>query len=74
MTAVSKETKKQNRRRFNAPQSQDFTISDDVGVVGHLRVKPNGVAWKGKSQQKFDQITIEQLAEFAAKHGRKVNS
>lgn len=67
-------SKSQNRRRFEAPQSQDFTVRDDNGIVGHLRVKPNGVAWKPKSQQKFDQLSIDQLAELAAKYGRKVSS
>ncbi len=60
------------RKRFNAPTSQDFTIRDDSGVIGHLRIKPNAVAWKPKSQQDYDQITLDQLALFAAANGKKV--
>lgn len=60
-------------KSFAAPTSQDFTITDDDGVIGHIRVKPNAVAWKSKSQQKWDQVSIDQLAEFAAKKGKKVN-
>jgi tripartite-type tricarboxylate transporter receptor subunit TctC len=67
------EKKKRNRRVFAAPTSQDFTIRDDNGVVGHMRIKPNAVAWKSSGQQKFDQVSIEQLAKFAAEHGRKVD-
>jgi len=61
------------RKTFGAPLSQDFTIKDSSGVIGHLRVKPNAVAWKPKSQQKYDQITLDQLAKFAADEGKKVD-
>jgi|JI10StandDraft_1071094.scaffolds.fasta_scaffold1751893_2 hypothetical protein len=61
------------KKTFVAPLSQDFTIRDADGVVGHLRVKPNAIAWKPKSQQKFDQITLDQLADFAADKGKKVD-
>ena len=63
-----------NVKKFNAPQSQDFTISDNSGVIGQVRVKPNAVAWKPKRGKAFHQISLEQLAAFAAEHGREVKS
>ena len=66
--------KKRNRKRFDALKSQDFTIRDGNGLVGHLRVKPNGIAWKAKSQRAYNQISIEQFAEFAVQEGRTVKS
>ena len=67
--ATTKKTR--NKKSFRAPTSQDFKIVDDNGVVGSLRVKPNAIAWKARNQRQFDQITIEQLAEFAAEKGTK---
>ena len=65
--------KKKNVKKFAAPKSQDFSILDNSGVVGHLRIKPNAVAWKAKSSKGgYDQLTIEQFAALAAEHGRKV--
>ena len=63
-----------NVKKFNAPQSHDFTISDNSGVIGQVRVKPNAVAWKPKRGKSFHQISLEQLAAFAAEHGREVQS
>ena len=63
-----------NPTRFNAPLSQDFTISDNSGVVGHVRIKPNAVAWKPKRAKAYQQISLEQLASFAAEHGRSVSN
>ena len=63
-----------NVKKFNSPQSQDFTISDNSGVIGQVRVKPNAVAWKPKRGNAFHQISLEQLAAFAAEHGREVKN
>ena len=68
------EEKKRNRKSFDALKSQDFTIRDDNGLVGHLRVKPNGIAWKAKSQRTYKQISIEAFAEFADREGRTVKN
>ena len=67
-------TSVRNVKKFNAPQSQDFTISDNSGVIGQVRVKPNAVAWKPKRGKAFHQISLEQLAAFAAEHGREVKN
>ena len=66
--------KKRNRKKFDALKSQDFTIRDGYGLIGHLRVKPNGIAWKAKNQRTYNQISIEQFAEFAVEKGRTVKS
>ena len=63
-----------NVKKFHAPQSQDFTISDNSGVIGQVRIKPNAVAWKPKRGKLFHQISLEQLANFAAEHGREVKN
>ncbi len=62
------------RKVFQAPTSHDFKITEEGKVIGTLRVKPNGIAWKPKNKQRFNQITIEQLADFAAKEGRQVEN
>ena len=59
-------------KTFDAPKFQEFTIRDNSGVVGHVRLKPNAVAWKAKSSKAYQQISIDQLAAFAAEHGRAV--
>lgn len=61
-----------NVKKFNALQSQDFTISDNLGVIGQVRIKPNAVAWKPKRGKAFHQISLDQLAAFATEHGREV--
>ena len=67
-------TKKQNRRVFASPQYQDFTIKDKNGTVGHLRIKPNAILWKGKHQQKFYQVTLDEFGKFAEEKGKQVTN
>ena len=61
-----------NVKKFNALQSQDFTISDNLGVIRQVRIKPSAVAWKPKRGKAFHQISLDQLAAFATEHGREV--
>ncbi len=63
-----------NVKKFNAPQSHDFTISDNSGVIGQVRIKPNAVAWKPKRGKTFHQLSLEQLAALASEHGREVQN
>ena len=63
-----------NVKKFSAPQSQDFTIADNSGVIGQMRVKPNAIAWKPKRGKAYHQVSLEQLAAFAAEHGREVRN
>jgi hypothetical protein len=55
--------------KFRGPESQDFTIVDDDGVVGHIRVKPSGVLWAPKNSQTWHRLSLERFAELATKHG-----
>lgn len=67
--------KKRNRWEFVAPKFQDFTIRDEDGIVGHIRIKPNAIAWKPKGQHKtFNQISIEQFADYAFDEGKEVKN
>jgi|GEM_PF-4317426 uncharacterized protein YdeI (BOF family) len=61
-------------KTFDAPKFQEFTIRDNAGVVGHVRLKPNAVAWKPKSAKAYQQVSIDQLAAFAAEKGRQVKA
>ena len=63
-----------NVKKFNVPQSHDFTISDNSGVIGQGRIKPNAVAWKPKRGKTFHQLSLEQLAALASEHGREVQN
>ena len=63
-----------NVKKFNVPQSHDFTISDNSGVIGQVRIKPNAVAWKPKRGKAFHQLSLDQLAALAAEHGREVQN
>ena len=74
--AAAKTAKKavKNVKTFDAPKFQEFTIRDNAGVVGQVRVKPNAVAWKSKSSKAYHQISIDQLAALTAEHGRQVKA
>jgi len=61
-------------KSFDTPKAHDFTIRDNKGVVGHVRVKPNAIAWKPKAGKAYQQITLDQLAVFAAENGRQVQA
>ncbi len=61
-------------KSFDTPKAHDFTIRDNKGVVGHVRVKPNAIAWKPKAGKAYQQITLDQLAAFAAENGRAVQA
>jgi hypothetical protein len=59
---------------FKSAASQDFTIIEEKEgeksqIVGHVRIKPSGVLWAGKSGQTYYRLTIKQFGELAAKYG-----
>jgi hypothetical protein len=58
---------------FKLPESQDYTVIDaDTGSTeGHIRIKPSGVLWKGKSGQTWYRLSLKEFAELAVKHGKK---
>ena len=58
---------------FKLPESQDYTVIDaDTGATeGHIRIKPSGVLWRGKSGQDWYRLSIKEFGELAKKHGKK---
>lgn len=64
---------KQNRKRFKLLESQDFTIEDDTGIIGHIRVKPSAVLWKPVGAQQYYRLALDKLAELATQHGKSVD-
>ncbi|HRF08050.1 MAG TPA: hypothetical protein PL193_05305 [Xanthobacteraceae bacterium] len=58
---------------FKLPESQDYTVIDaDTGAIeGHIRIKPSGVLWKGKSGQTWYRLSIKEFGELAKEHGVK---
>lgn len=61
-----------NSKYFGGATAQDYTIYDNDGVVGHIRIKPSGVAWKAKgTHSKWLMLSVEQFSELAMKHGKE---
>jgi hypothetical protein len=59
---------------FRAQTSQDFTIVDSASkVVGHIRVKPSGIAWHPPGRGKWRRLTLKQFADLAEEHGSLVS-
>ena len=56
------------------PKSQEFRVRNKDGIVGHVRLKPNAVAWKAPRAKAYKQITMAQLAALAEEHGRQVKA
>jgi len=59
--------------------AMDRTVFKDGKVLGHIRLTPNGVAWRPKGVHRglgkapYRRIPIEMMAELAEKHGRPVD-
>jgi hypothetical protein len=45
-------------------------LDENDSVVGHIRVKPNGVAWRGAGKHKWRQITLAQFRTTVRKIGK----
>jgi hypothetical protein len=57
---------------FAPKKFEDFKIHDKNGqVVGHIRVKPNGVSWSPKGLHNWYSLTLKQFGDFAETKGRK---
>lgn len=57
---------------FAPKKHEDFEIRDgDNKVVGHIRVKTNGVLWSSKGEHYWYGLTLEQLDAFAKENGKK---
>ena len=60
------------RKVFDAPKFQEVTIRSEDSIVGHVRVKPSGVAWKAKgTHSKWHMLSLEKFAELAIQHGKE---
>jgi hypothetical protein len=71
----AKAAKPRGASAFVTPKYHEFTIRNNSGVVGHVRLKPNAIAWKPKGDKAgFRQISLEQLATFANEHGKQVQN
>jgi len=45
---------------FKSPEHIEETIVDENGaVIGTIRIKPSGILWKAKSQQKFKKVDLK---------------
>ena len=51
------------------PEFEDFVIKEGGKVVGKIRVKASGIAWKPKSKQSWYRVSIEDFAAYAEKNG-----
>jgi hypothetical protein len=61
---------------FKSAESENFTIVEikkgkKPRTVGHVRVKPSGVLWAGKSGQTYYRLSIKKFGELAEKYGTK---
>ena len=58
--------------KFDWPQFEDHKVLSSTGtVVGEVRLKPSGIAWRPKGKHSWYRITLEQFAEFAIENGTK---
>lgn len=56
---------------FRSKTFEDFTVLDENdNVVGHIRVKPNGIAWCSAGKHKWRQITLAQFRMTVRKIGK----
>ena len=55
---------------FRGSKSQDFTIidSDDL-IVGHIRVKPSSVLWRGRNKHRWHRLLFNDFAAYAENNG-----
>jgi hypothetical protein len=60
---------------FAALKSQDFGIVDSEGIlVGHLRIKPSFVSWRGAGETKWRRLRLERFIELAADEGEEADN
>jgi hypothetical protein len=59
------------KKEFYLPKFVDYEIYEDGTLIGHVRVKPSGIAWADKGSQSWNRLSIEDFANLAKKHGTK---
>lgn len=60
-------------KTFKAPVSQDFEIQEGGRILGFLRVRPSGILWKPRGQQRWRRVSIEDFADYATRNGTLVD-
>jgi len=62
-----------SKNNFKPEKFYDFEIVNETGgVVGKIRVKPNGILWKPKgSRQWLGGVKLEKFADFMEDNGKK---
>ncbi len=59
--------------------AHDYTVYKDGKVLGHLRLKPSGIAWRpkgvhsGLGNAPYRRIPIEEIERLAEEHGEPVD-
>ena len=57
---------------FRPRKCEDHLIVDgDNKVLGHVRVKPNGIHWSPKNSKDWYGVSLADFAEFMEKNGAK---
>lgn len=75
MTTKTTLSKAKKVNSFRSRKFEDFEILDYAGaVVGHIRVKPSGVAWSPKSGNDWYSLPLTKLAKLAVEHGKKIKN
>jgi len=70
--ATAAPAKKNRVNSFSPSKVQDTTIVDTDGkTVGHVRLKPSGVLWAPSNSKVWYGLSLDQLDDYAKKHGKK---
>ena len=60
--------------QFARPKYVDHMILDEKSkIVGVVRVKPVGIAWKPRGQQKFYSVRLDKFAAWITDAGTKAS-
>jgi hypothetical protein len=71
--AAEKEPASSKRINSFAPKKfeQHTLVDSDGKVVGHVRVKPNGILWSPKGGKDWYGVPLTEFANFLQKAGKK---
>jgi hypothetical protein len=61
-------------KKFLAPKSYDYEIGDakTEAKFGELRIKPSSILWKGKSEQKYHSVSLDDFVAWIKTAGTLV--
>ena len=58
--------------KFSPQGHYDFKIVDENdAVVGHIRLKPNGIHWAPKGAHNWYGVSIEEFGKWMEENGKK---